>query len=182
MTESHPVEQATLGGGCFWCLEGPLNQARGVINAVSGYAGGHVENPTYEAVCTGRTGHAEVVQVAFEPDVLPYEALLQLFFTLHDPTQYHRQGPDVGPQYRSIILCHDDEQEETARRIIAGLDAQGDHRRRIVTEIERLDVFYPAEAHHQRFFASRPDAPYCRAMIAPKLRKAREAFPERFPE
>lgn len=172
------LEEATLGGGCFWCLEGVFNRMRGVSEAVSGYAGGHVPNPSYEAVCAGRTGHAEVVRVRYDPEVLDYRTLLGVFFTIHDPTQLNRQGPDVGTQYRSIILTHNDAQATVAREVRDRIQQQPEHSgKRVVTEIEPLEAFYPAELHHQRFYETRPDAPYCSMMIVPKIRKARERFP-----
>ena len=160
---------ATLGGGCFWCVEAVYLRVGGVSEVVSGYAGGNTPDPTYEAICSGRTGHAEVVQVTFDADVVSYERILELFWQAHDPTTPNRQGHDVGTQYRSIILTHDDHQQRSAE---ASRDAaQVRVRRPIVTEIEPLQRFYPAEDYHQDYFARNPRAPYCRYVIVPKLNK-----------
>ncbi len=160
---------ATLGGGCFWCVEAVYLRVGGVSEVVSGYAGGTTPDPTYEAICSGRTGHAEVVQVTFDADVVSYERILELFWQAHDPTTPNRQGHDVGTQYRSIILTHDDHQQRSAE---ASRDAaQVRVRRPIVTEIEPLQRFYPAEDYHQDYFARNPRAPYCRYVIVPKLNK-----------
>ncbi len=170
---------ATLGGGCYWCLEAVFLDLRGVSRVVSGFAGGHVANPTYKQVCNGTTGHAEVVQVTFDPAVLSYDDLLRMFFVAHDPTTLNRQGNDVGPQYRSIVLTHDDAQREAAGRIMAEIAAARVWSDRIVTEIEPLDVFYPADAEHQDYFARNPWSGYCQVVIAPKVRKFRQAFADR---
>jgi peptide-methionine (S)-S-oxide reductase len=172
-------EVATFGGGCFWCLDAVFRDLRGVASVVAGYAGGHVENPSYEAVCTGRTGHAEVVQVTFDPSVLSYADLLRVFFTIHDPTTLNRQDHDVGTQYRSIILTDSPEQEATARAVAAEITAAGIWDNRLVTEIVPLIDFYPAEAKHQNYFANNPHAGYCRAVIAPKVSKFRKDHAER---
>jgi len=171
---------ATFGGGCFWCIEGVFQRLRGVEAAVSGYAGGATEHPTYRQVCSGTTGHAEVVQVRFDPEQIGYRELLEVFFTIHDPTQRNRQGPDVGSQYRSIILYADEEQRRTAVELIRELDESGTLPGPVVTEVEPLYAFYPAEPEHQRYYDGAPQAPYCRAMIAPKIARARERYPERF--
>ena len=160
---------ATLGGGCFWCVEAVYLRVAGVSSVVSGYAGGSTPNPTYEAVCSERTGHAEVVQVTFDPDVVSYERILELFWHAHDPTTRDRQGHDVGTRYRSIILTHDDCQQRCARASREA--AQKLFRRPIVTEIEPLRRFYAAESYHQDYFARNVRAPYCRVIIEPKLRK-----------
>jgi peptide-methionine (S)-S-oxide reductase len=160
---------ATLGGGCFWCIEAVYLRVAGVSSVVSGYAGGTTENPTYEAVCSERTGHAEVVQVTFDPDVVTYERILDLFWHAHDPTTLNRQGHDVGTHYRSIILTHDDYQQRSAEA--SREEARKLFRRPIVTEIEPLRHFYPAESYHQDYFARNARAPYCRVVIEPKLRK-----------
>lgn len=160
---------ATLGGGCFWCVEAVYLRVAGVTSAVSGYAGGTVHNPTYEAVCSERTGHAEVVQIAFDADVVSYERILELFWHSHDPTTRNRQGHDVGTQYRSIILTHDDYQQRCA--VASREEAQRMFRRPIVTEIQPLRRFYPAESYHQDYYARNARAPYCRVVIEPKLRK-----------
>ena len=169
---------ATFGGGCFWCIEGVFQQLRGVESVTSGYAGGSTSNPTYREVCSGRTGHAEVVQVRYAPERIGYRDLLAVLFTIHDPTQRDRQGPDVGPQYRSIILYADEEQRRIALETIRDLESSGELSGPVVTEVVPLEAFYPAEAMHQRYYDSAPDAPYCRTMIAPKIARARERFPE----
>ena len=170
------MEKATIGGGCFWCLEAVFREMSGVSSAQSGYAGGHLANPTYEEVCAKRTGHAEVVQVTFDPARLSFADLLRVFFTIHDPTTKDRQGADIGPQYRSIILTHGDEQEATAKAIIAEITAAGLWMRPIVTEIIPLTEFWPAEPEHDNYFARNPWSGYCQAVIAPKLVKFRKAF------
>ncbi|HEY8497787.1 MAG TPA: peptide-methionine (S)-S-oxide reductase MsrA [Limnochordales bacterium] len=167
-------EVATLGGGCFWCLEAAFRQVRGVQEVVSGYAGGHVAHPTYEQVCTGSTGHAEVVQITFDPSVVSYETLLEIFFSIHDPTTPNRQGADVGPQYRSVIFYHGPEQQETARRVIERLEREGVWGAPIVTLVEPFRNFYPAEPYHQRYYEHNPLQPYCRLVIAPKLARLRQ--------
>lgn len=173
------LEQATLGGGCFWCVEAVLLDLKGVMRVRSGYAGGHVPNPTYEQVCTGQTGHAEVVQVDFDPAELSYADLLRVFFATHDPTTLNRQGADVGTQYRSVIFPHDAQQAETAKAVIAELSEQHIFDAPIVTTIEPLDTFYPAEEYHQDFFARNPYQPYCMAVVAPKVAKFRKQFVDR---
>ncbi len=170
---------ATLGGGCFWCLEAAFQQLRGVEYVRSGYAGGRDPSPSYEAVCSGTTGHAEVVQVRFDPAVISYEDLLGVFFTVHDPTTLNRQGADTGTQYRSVIFCHDDAQETTARKVIAALEAQRLYDHPIVTVVARLTQFYPAEAYHNDYFARNPRQPYCMAVVAPKVAKVRAKYFER---
>jgi peptide-methionine (S)-S-oxide reductase len=172
-------EVATLGGGCFWCLEPLFKALKGVDSVVSGYAGGHVANPTYRQVCNGNTGHAEVVQITFDPTVIGFRDLLDVFFTMHDPTTKDRQGADVGPQYRSIILTHGPEQEATARQAIAEVDRARLWGAPIVTEVTPLDVFYPAEDYHQDYFQTNPSQGYCRAVIAPKVAKFRQKYLER---
>jgi peptide-methionine (S)-S-oxide reductase len=170
------MAQATLGGGCFWCLEAVYQGVRGVSAVKSGYAGGHLANPTYEQVCTGRTGHAEVVQITFDPAIVSYADLLRIFFTIHDPTTLNRQGNDVGTQYRSIILTHDGEQTETARAVIAEIAAENLWPGEIVTEIVPLERFWPAEAEHDDYFNRNPFSGYCRAVVAPKVQKFRKGF------
>ncbi|MEF8777304.1 MAG: peptide-methionine (S)-S-oxide reductase MsrA [Natronomonas sp.] len=171
MTETH---NATFGGGCFWCVEAALEEIAGVESVTSGYAGGHVEDPTYEAVCSGDTGHAEVVQVEYDPDTVSYGKLLEAFFTIHDPTQLNRQGPDVGTQYRSIVLYHDDEQREQAQAYIDALDEEYDDE--VVTELEPLETFYEAEEYHQSYFEKNPNDAYCTFHAQPKVEKVREKF------
>jgi peptide-methionine (S)-S-oxide reductase len=168
------METATLGGGCFWCLEAVYQNVDGVQEVVSGYAGGDVPNPGYRQVCTGTTGHAEVVQVSFDPNVISYRDVLEIFFTIHDPTTKDREGADVGPQYRSIILYHDADQRETAQALIDDLEAQGVFGDPIVTEVEPLDTFYEAESEHQDYYQRNPNLPYCQAVISPKLKKLRQ--------
>jgi peptide-methionine (S)-S-oxide reductase len=179
MEEPMTERIATLGGGCYWCLEAAFVDLRGVSRVVSGFAGGHVENPSYQQVCTGTTGHAEVVQVTFDPDALSYEDLLRMFFAVHDPTTLNRQGNDVGPQYRSIILTHDAAQHESAVRVRDEIAAAQIWPGKIVTEIGPLDVFYPAGPEHQDYFARNPWTGYCQVVIAPKVRKFRKQFADR---
>jgi peptide-methionine (S)-S-oxide reductase len=172
-------EQATFGSGCFWCSEAIFARMKGVEKAVSGYSGGQVENPTYSQVCTGRTGHAEVVQVTFNPNVISYPELLEVFWRSHDPTTRNRQGEDVGPQYRSIILYHSDEQRRQAERYKAAIDASGVFSNPLVTEIVPFVAFYPAEIEHQNFYTDNPRQGYCRVVIQPKLDKLRKVFQDR---
>jgi len=173
---NNQLESATLGGGCFWCLDAVYRGVNGVHEVVSGYAGGHVDTPTYQQVCTGTTGHAEVVRITFDPSVIPFDELLGIFFSIHDPTTKDRQGADVGPQYRSIVLAESDAQAEAARAMIASLDAEGVFRAPIVTEVEPLEVFHAAEAYHQNFFANNPGQGYCAAVIEPKVAKFRSKY------
>ncbi len=173
---------ATLGGGCFWCLEAVFDELQGVERVVSGYAGGHVPNPTYQQVCAGTTGHAEVVQITFDPQIISFRDLLQVFFAVHDPTTPNRQGADVGPQYRSIILYHNQEQKEIAEEVIAELEAAKVWPNPIVTEVVPLQAFYPAEEYHQKYFKRNPQQPYCRVVIAPKLAKLRQKFGHKLKE
>jgi peptide-methionine (S)-S-oxide reductase len=168
------LEVATLGGGCFWCLEAVFDELQGVKDVVSGYAGGAVENPTYEQVSMGTTGHAEVVQVTFDPRVISYRELLEVFFDIHDPTTLNRQGADVGPQYRSVILYHDARQKAIAEEVMQELSQAGIWANPIVTEVVPLEAFYEAEAYHQEYFKSNPRQPYCRAVISPKVAKFRK--------
>ncbi|TVP55536.1 MAG: peptide-methionine (S)-S-oxide reductase [Gemmatimonadales bacterium] len=167
------VQHATLGGGCFWCLEAVYLRVTGVRSVISGYAGGSYPDPTYNEVCSGRTGHAEVVRITFDPDEVSFRDLLRIFFTIHDPTTPDRQGADRGPQYRSIILHESDEQEKVAREVIREIDDAGLHENPVVTELAPLDTFYPAEIEHEEYYDRNPRAPYCQAVIAPKVRKAR---------
>ena len=172
------TETAVLAGGCFWCLEAVFERLRGVDKVVSGYTGGARPHPTYEQVCSGATGHAEAIEVTFDPAVIPYRDLVTLFFAFHDPTTRDRQGPDVGTQYRSAIFTTSDEQARVAREVIAELTAQGVFERPIVTEVTPLAVFYPGEAYHQQYYRRNPDKGYCQAMIAPKVAKLRAKFGE----
>jgi peptide-methionine (S)-S-oxide reductase len=171
-------ETATLAGGCFWCLEAVFQPLKGVDRVVSGYTGGAVGRPTYEDVCTGTTGHAEAVQVTFDPAVLSYRQLLELFFAFHDPTTMNRQGADVGPQYRSSVFYHTAEQERVARDLIADLEREGVFPDPIVTEVVKLREWYPAEEYHQAYFGRNPERMYCRAVIAPKVAKLRGKYAE----
>jgi peptide-methionine (S)-S-oxide reductase len=172
-------ELATLGGGCFWCLEAVFTELRGVEKVVSGYAGGHDPNPTYKAVCSGTTGHAEVVQVRFDPAVISFRELLEIFFTIHDPTTLNRQGADVGTQYRSAIFYHSAEQKETAEQVIREITEAKLWDEPIVTEVAPLAEFYPAEEYHQDYFNRNPYQPYCQVVIAPKVAKFRKQHLER---
>jgi len=168
--------QATVGGGCFWCIEAVFDEVAGVEKAESGYAGGSVEQPDYGAVCDGVTGHAEVVQVTFDPTVISYEEVLLIFFGVHDPTTKDRQGADVGTQYRSIILAADATQETAATELVARLDTEGVYSRPMVTQVERLERFWPAEDYHQDYYRRNQAQGYCQAVIAPKLAKFRKEF------
>ena len=170
------TEQATLGGGCFWCLEAVYEDLKGVEKVVSGYAGGRTASPSYEAVCSGSTGHAEVVQVTYDPAVISFKDLLEIFFTIHDPTTLNRQGNDVGTQYRSAIYYHSPAQKAEAEAAMKDLAARNLWDAPLVTEITPLDVFYPAEEYHQHYFARNPGQGYCRAVVAPKVAKARKEF------
>jgi peptide-methionine (S)-S-oxide reductase len=172
-------EVATLAGGCFWCLDAVYRDLRGVEQVVSGYSGGTAVNPSYEQVCSGRTGHAEVVQVTFDPGVVSFRELLRVFFTIHDPTTLNRQGGDVGTQYRSAIFYHSPDQRAVAEQVIAELEAEHVYDSPIVTELTPFTAFYPAEAYHQDYFARNPYQPYCAAVIAPKVAKFRRKYLER---
>ena len=176
MAEEADLEIATLGGGCFWCLEAVFEQLEGVKSIVSGYAGGVVANPSYEQVCTGTTGHAEVIQITFDPQKITYRELLEIFFAIHDPTTVNRQGADVGTQYRSVIFCHTAEQEAVAKQVIEELETSGVFGIPIVTEVEKYKTFYPAEEHHQGYYRQNRAQPYCQGVIAPKLAKLREKY------
>lgn len=171
------TETATFGGGCFWCVEAAFQELTGVESVTSGYAGGETEDPTYESVCSGTTGHAEVVQVEYDPAAIEYDDLLEVFFAIHDPTQLNRQGPDVGSQYRSIVLTHDDDQREAAEAYVAALDEEYDDD--VVTEIEALGTFYEAEAYHQDYFEKNAEDAYCRMHAQPKVETVRERFEDR---
>jgi peptide-methionine (S)-S-oxide reductase len=173
------LEVATLGGGCFWCFDAIFCELRGVEKVVSGYSGGDVVNPTYEEVCSDATGHAEVVQVTFDPRTIPFRELLRVFFTLHDPTTPNRQGADVGTQYRSIVLYHDDRQKADVEAVIKEVNASGIWGKDAVTEVRPLQAFYPAEGYHQGYFKNNPRQPYCRLVIAPKVAKLRHKYLEK---
>lgn len=172
-------EVATLGGGCFWCLDAVFKDLRGVEKVESGYTGGHVKNPTYQAVCTGTTGHAEVVQITFNPNEVSFKEILEVFFTIHDPTTLNRQGYDAGTQYRSAIFYHTPEQKEVAEKTIAELDGAKIWGNPIVTEVTSLADFYVAETYHQNYFENNPNQPYCRAVVEPKVAKFRKYFLEK---
>lgn len=176
MATAQTLEEATFGGGCFWCTEALFKPLRGIIEVYPGYAGGHVPNPTYEAVCSQTTGHAEVIRVRFDPQAISYETLVEYFFLTHDPTTPNRQGNDIGPQYRSVIFYHSEAQKQTAEAVKARLEAQRVFSAPIVTAIEPLTTFYPAEKYHWDYFARNPAKPYCSYVIAPKVQKAREKF------
>jgi peptide-methionine (S)-S-oxide reductase len=173
------MERATLAGGCFWCLEAVFLELKGVEHVESGYAGGHLPNPTYEQVCTGATGHAEVVQVTFDPEVISYRDLLRIFFAFHDPTTLNRQGADVGTQYRSAIFYHSPAQKTQAAETIAEVEGSGIWRDRVVTEVVPLDFFYPAEEYHRDYYRQNPRQGYCQFVIAPKVAKLRKEFFEK---
>lgn len=179
MNNGHSSDQnlqvATLGGGCFWCVEAIYNDMRGITSAISGYAGGHVKNPTYEQVCAHKTGHAEVVQITFDPSVISYRDILEIFFSIHDPTTLNRQGNDVGDQYRSVILYHDAAQQSTAQEVIKALTEARAFPNPIVTQVNAFDGFYPAENYHQEYFKNNPNQPYCQFVVAPKVNKFRKS-------
>jgi peptide-methionine (S)-S-oxide reductase len=170
------TETATLAGGCFWCTEAAFEEVPGVESVTSGYCGGHVEDPTYEAVCSEETGHAEAVQIEYDPGVVDYERLLEVFFTIHNPTTVDREGPDVGSQYRSAIFYHDERQREVAAAFVEDLEASGAYDDPIVTELEPLETFYEAEEYHQDYFAENPEDAYCTFNAQPKVEKVRERF------
>ena len=174
MTTTALTETATLGGGCFWCLDAAYRQLNGVRSVVSGYAGGERPNPTYQQVCTGATGHAEVVQMTFDPSVISYRDLLDVFFTIHDPTTPDRQGADIGTQYRSVIFTHSPEQQRVAEQAIKELEAEHVWNAPIVTEVKPFTAFYPAESYHQDYYANNAGQPYCQVVIAPKVAKLRK--------
>lgn len=174
---SQPQTQlATLAGGCFWCIEAVFDDLNGVISVESGYSGGAAPNPTYKQVCTGTTGHAEVAQIAFDPNMISYRDLLRVFFTVHDPTTLNRQGNDVGTQYRSAIFYHDDEQKKIAEQVIQEITAEEIWSNPIVTEVTPLRAFYKAEDYHQEYFANNPNQPYCQMVVAPKVAKFRAHY------
>jgi peptide-methionine (S)-S-oxide reductase len=170
------IETASLAGGCFWCLESAYNRLDGVLEAISGYMGGASENPSYKEICSGNSGHAEVVQIRYDVDRISYRDLLEIFFTLHDPTTLNRQGNDVGTQYRSAIFWHTPDQKATAETLIAQLTAENSFAQRIVTEVTEVGTFWPAEDYHQRYYDQNPNQPYCLYVVQPKLAKFREKF------
>ena len=170
------METSTLAAGCFWCVEAIFDDLKGVEDVVSGYSGGHTDNPTYQQVCSERTGHAEVIQIRFDPSELSFKELLQVFFTVHDPTTLNRQGGDVGSSYRSAIFYHSDAQKRVAEETIAEFNADGIYDNPIVTEVAAFDKFWPAEDYHQEYFSNNPSQPYCSAVVAPKVAKFRQKF------
>lgn len=176
MESNQNLETATLGAGCFWCVEAVFDDLKGVKDVVSGYSGGKRENPTYQQVCTGATGHAEVVQIKLNPQEISFRDILRVFFTVHDPTTLNRQGADIGTQYRSAIFYHSPEQKRIAHEVIEEITAERLYDNPIVTEVTEFTNFYPAEDYHQEYFANNPTQPYCAAVVAPKVRKFREKF------
>lgn len=178
ITSSGKTQLATLGAGCFWCVEAVFQDLKGVLKVESGYSGGKVKNPTYKEICTGRTGHAEVIQITYDPDILPFEKVLYVFFMTHDPTTLNRQGNDVGTQYRSAIFYHSPEQKQIAEETIEKLNKTGAFNGPIVTEVTAFSTYYPAEDYHQNYFKENGDQPYCQFVIRPKVEKFRKAFKE----
>jgi len=174
--DNNNLEQITFGGGCFWCVESCFNMLKGVKSAISGYSGGHKDNPTYQEVCTGETGHAEVVQITYDPAVISYEQLMDVFFFLHDPTQLNRQGNDIGPQYRSVIFYHNEEQKEKAEKYKTALNQSHVFNSPVVTAIEPFKVFYSAENYHSDYYKNHPTQSYCYYIIKPKLDKLKKVF------
>jgi peptide-methionine (S)-S-oxide reductase len=170
------IEVTTLGGGCFWCTEAVFSQLKGVEEIKRGYSGGNVENPSYEQVSTGKTGHAEVAQITFDPAVISFKEILQIFFSTHDPTSLNRQGADIGTQYRSVIFYHDDEQKAIAEQVIKEFSDEGAFDAPIVTQVEPLKAFYKAEDYHREYYNRHPEQPYCRVVIAPKIAKFRQLY------
>ena len=179
MSDASKTAKATFGNGCFWCTEAVFERLEGVKSVVSGYSGGSVPNPTYKQVCTGRTGHAEVVQIEYDPDVIEFKELLEVFWKTHDPTTPNRQGNDIGPQYRSVIFYHDEEQRQLAEFYKKKLNTQRAFRAPVITEISPLTIFFPAEKYHQEYFAINPRQPYCQMIIRPKVEKFEKAFKEK---
>jgi peptide-methionine (S)-S-oxide reductase len=170
------LETATLAAGCFWCVEAIFDDLKGVADVVSGYSGGHTEHPTYQQVCSESTGHAEVIQIRFDPAVISFKEILQVFFTVHDPTTLNRQGNDIGSSYRSAVFYHSDEQRKVAEEVISEFTSEGVYDNPIVTEVKAFDKFWPAENYHQEYFANNPNQPYCAAVVAPKVAKFRQKF------
>jgi len=179
MNQAVSLEVTTLAGGCFWCLEAVFREVDGVENVVSGYTGGTIANPTYEQVCTGKAGHAEAVQVSFDPSKISYREILEIFFSVHDPTTLNRQGADLGTQYRSAIFYHSEQQKAVAEELIAELNKAHLWNKPIVTQIVPLDTFYPAEDYHQRYFSRHPEQAYCQMVISPKISKFRQQWSKR---
>ncbi len=176
LTMAQNLETATLGGGCFWCTEAVYKELKGVVDVKPGYSGGTIKNPSYKEVCTGRTGHAEVVQITFDPSVVSFSDILEVFFMTHDPTTLNRQGNDVGTQYRSVIFYHSEKQKETAEKVIQLFKEEKVYDKPIVTEVSEFSVFYPAEDYHFDYFENNPNQPYCQYVIVPKIEKFRKIF------
>lgn len=177
--QAHGLQVATIGGGCFWCIEAVYSELKGIVKAESGYSGGRVENPTYEDVCSGETGHAEVVQLTFDQNAISYREVLQVFFSVHDPTTLNRQGADVGEQYRSVIFYHSDEQKKIADEIISEMNRNKIWGKPLVTQVLPFEAFYKAEEYHQNYFRDNPAQGYCQIVIAPKVAKFRKNFFDR---
>lgn len=173
------LETATLGAGCFWCVEAVFDDLKGVEDVVSGYSGGHTDNPTYRQVCNGDTGHAEVAQITFDPTVISFKDVLRVFFSVHDPTTMNRQGNDIGTQYRSAIFYHNEDQRRDADEVIKEITDEGVFDAPIVTEVKPFEKFWPAEDYHQEYFANNPNVPYCAAVVSPKVKKFRQKFADR---
>lgn len=176
MAQKEVYKLATLGGGCFWCLEAIFDGLKGVVSVESGYSGGELANPSYEEVSTGTTGHAEVVQITYNPEIISYRDILEIFFAIHDPTQLNRQGNDIGPQYRSIILYHSQQQKKTIKGVVKHLEETKVWKAPIVTEISSFEIFYRAEKYHQNYFKNNSNQPYCQFVIAPKIAKFRKTY------
>lgn len=176
--DNNNLEQITFGGGCFWCVESCFNMLKGVKSAISGYSGGHKDNPTYEEVCTGETGHAEVVQITYDPSVISYEQLMDVFFFLHDPTQLNRQGNDIGTQYRSVIYYKDEAEKAKAEEAVKTSQESGRWQGTYVTELTKFSKFWPAEQYHQGYYNENPTQPYCSAVVGPKIQKFKKYFGE----
>lgn len=177
--DKNNLEYIVFGGGCFWCVESCFNMLNGVDKAVSGYSGGHTKNPTYEEVCTGETGHAEVVQIAYDPQIISYEQLMEVFFFLHDPTQLNRQGNDIGTQYRSVIFYKDEAEKQKAEAALKKSEESGKWPGKYVTEFAQLEKFWPAETYHQGYYWENPNTPYCSAVVGPKIQKFKNYFGEK---
>jgi peptide-methionine (S)-S-oxide reductase len=173
------MEIATLGGGCFWCTEAIYKELKGIVSVTSGYSGGEIVNPSYREVCTGRTGHAEVIEIEFNPAIIPFSEILEVFFATHDPTTLNRQGADAGTQYRSVIFYHNQEQKETAESIISRMNQENVYGKPVVTEVTAWKNFFPAEDYHQDYFENNPTQSYCQFVIAPKMEKFRKIFSDR---
>lgn len=175
-TDKSQLQYATLAGGCFWCIESAFSHVQGISSAISGYMGGHINSPTYEDICTGQSGHAEVVQLVFNAKEITYQEILEIFFTLHNPTQLNRQGNDIGSQYRSAIFYHDDNQQRIAQKKIQEIDTAKIFEQAVVTKVCPTDVFYAGEEYHQNYFNKNPQNQYCRAIVSPKLAKFKQTF------